>query len=128
MDTRTIITSRGCVGTCKFCTTPYYFGKWNGRNVIDVVNEIEMLISKYNTKKIIFLDDNVTVSKLVISDLHMIVPCVFDVLVGNKVFSVFNVDTLLHLIYCNEDVLVNMLVKSVTLLVSKLLISNDVNL
>ena len=54
MDTRTIITSRGCVGTCKFCTTPYYFGKWSGRNVIDVVNEIEMLISKYNTKKIIF--------------------------------------------------------------------------
>ena len=27
MDTRTIITSRGCVGTCKFCATPYYFGK-----------------------------------------------------------------------------------------------------
>ena len=51
MDTRTIITSRGCVGTCKFCTTPYYFGKWNGRKVTDVVNEIEMLISKYNTKK-----------------------------------------------------------------------------
>ena len=63
MDTRTIITSRGCVGTCKFCTTPYYFGKWNGRNVIDVVNEIETLITKYNTKKIIFLDDNATVNK-----------------------------------------------------------------
>ena len=63
METRTIITSRGCVGTCKFCTTPYYFGKWNGRNVIDVVNEIETLITKYNTKKIIFLDDNATVNK-----------------------------------------------------------------
>lgn len=63
MDTRTIITSRGCVGTCKFCATPYYFGKWSGRNVTDVVNEIEMLISKYNTKKIIFLDDNATVNK-----------------------------------------------------------------
>ena len=63
MDTRTIITSRGCVGTCKFCATPYYFGKWSGRNVTDVVNEIEMLISKYNTNKIIFLDDNATVNK-----------------------------------------------------------------
>lgn len=24
METRTIITSRGCVGRCKFCTTPYF--------------------------------------------------------------------------------------------------------
>ena len=31
--------------------------------VIDVVNEIETLITKYNTKKIIFLDDNATVNK-----------------------------------------------------------------
>lgn len=64
MTTRTIITSRGCVGTCRFCATPYYFGKWSGRNAIDVVNEIEMLIKKYNTKKIIFLDDNATVNKI----------------------------------------------------------------
>ena len=63
MDTRTIITSRGCVGTCKFCTTPYYFGQWSGRNVKDVINEIEMLIEKYHAKKIIFLDDNATVNK-----------------------------------------------------------------
>lgn len=63
MDTRTIITSRGCVGACKFCTTPYYFGKWSGRNVKNVINEIEMLIEKYHAKKIIFLDDNATVNK-----------------------------------------------------------------
>lgn len=63
MDTRTIIASRGCIGTCKFCSTPYYFGKWSGRNVIDVVDEIEMLIAKYNAKKIIFLDDNAIVNK-----------------------------------------------------------------
>ena len=63
MDTRTIITSRGCIGTCKFCTTPYYFGAWSGRNAKDVVDEIESLIKKYNAKKIIFLDDNATVNK-----------------------------------------------------------------
>ena len=63
MDTRTIITSRGCIGTCKFCTTPYYFGKWSGKDPIDVVDEIEMLVLKYNAKKIFFLDDNATVNK-----------------------------------------------------------------
>lgn len=63
MDTRTIITSRGCIGICKFCTTPYYFGNWNGKKVEDVINEIELLIKKYNTKKIMFLDDNMLVDK-----------------------------------------------------------------
>lgn len=63
MDTRTIITSRGCNGSCKFCTTPYYFGKWSGRTSISVVDEIELLIKKYNTKKIILLDDNALVNK-----------------------------------------------------------------
>lgn len=63
MDTRTIITSRGCIGTCKFCTTPYYFGNWNSKKVEDVINEIELLIKNYHTKKIIFLDDNALVDK-----------------------------------------------------------------
>lgn len=63
MDTRTIISSRGCIGTCQFCPTPYFFGKWSGRDAFDVANEIEMLILKYNAKKIIFLDDNAMVNK-----------------------------------------------------------------
>lgn len=63
MDTRTMITSRGCIGKCKFCPTPTFFGKWCGKTSEDVVNEIEYLINKYNTKKIIFLDDNMTVDK-----------------------------------------------------------------
>ena len=64
MDTRTLITSRGCIGTCKFCTTPYYFKMWNGRSAEEVVNEIEMLINKYQAKKIMLLDDNATVDKV----------------------------------------------------------------
>lgn len=63
METRTILTSRGCVGGCKFCTTPYFFRKWDGRSVSDVVDEIEMLIKKYKAKQIMFLDDNATVDK-----------------------------------------------------------------
>lgn len=63
METRTIITSRGCIGGCKFCTTPYYFRKWCGKSPIEVVDEIEMLIKKYKAEQIIFLDDNATVDK-----------------------------------------------------------------
>lgn len=63
MDTRTLISSRGCIGTCKFCTTPYYFKIWDGKSAEEVVNEIELLINKYNAKKIMFLDDNATVDK-----------------------------------------------------------------
>lgn len=63
MDTRTMITSRGCIGTCKFCTTPYFYGKWSGKNVEEIIKEIEMLVKEYHTKKIIFLDDNMLVDK-----------------------------------------------------------------
>lgn len=63
MDTRTMITSRGCIGTCKFCATPYFFGRWDCKSVDKVVDEIEMLIRKYGAKKIMFLDDNATVDK-----------------------------------------------------------------
>ena len=63
MDTRTMITSRGCIGRCKFCTTPTFFGNWSGKEPSKVVDEIEYLINNYHTKKIIFLDDNMTVNK-----------------------------------------------------------------
>ncbi len=63
METRTIITSRGCIGGCKFCTTPYYFRKWCGKSATEVVDEIQMIIKEYNAKQIIFLDDNSTVDK-----------------------------------------------------------------
>ena len=63
MDTRTLVTSRGCSGTCHFCSTPFYFGSWEGKDASIVVDEIEMLINEYNAKKIIFLDDNALVDK-----------------------------------------------------------------
>ncbi len=69
MDTRTMITSRGCIGKCSFCTTPSFFGKWNAKTPNEVVDEIEYLINNYQTKKIIFLDDNMTVSKTRIIDI-----------------------------------------------------------
>lgn len=64
MDTRTIITSRGCINKCNFCTTPFFFGPWSSKSYLEVVNEIEYLVNNFQTKKIIFLDDNFPVDKL----------------------------------------------------------------
>ncbi len=63
MDTRTMVTSRGCIGKCRFCTTPSFFGNWSGKSADKIADEIEYLIREFNTKKIMFLDDNMTVSK-----------------------------------------------------------------
>lgn len=63
METRTMVTSRGCNGICSYCTTPFYFGSWQGKDYITVIDEIEMLIKDYNAKQIMFLDDNACVSK-----------------------------------------------------------------
>ena len=63
IDIRSILTSRGCINQCNFCPTYNYWGSWRGKGAENVVKEIEYLIQKYNTKKIIFLDDNATVNK-----------------------------------------------------------------
>lgn len=63
IDVRTILTSRGCNGKCSFCPTPDFWGKWRYMNPKKVVDQIENLVNHYNTKKILFLDDNATISK-----------------------------------------------------------------
>ena len=63
MYTRTMVTSRGCNGICSYCTTPFYFGSWQGKDYKIVVDEIEMLVNNYNAKQIMFLDDNACVDK-----------------------------------------------------------------
>lgn len=60
IDIRSMLTSRGCINHCDFCPTYNYWGSWRGRSAKNVVEEIEYLIKNYNTKKIIFLDDNAT--------------------------------------------------------------------
>lgn len=63
IEVRSILTSRGCINKCDFCPTYNYWGSWRGKNAENVVKEIEYLIKEYNTKKIIFLDDNATANK-----------------------------------------------------------------
>lgn len=63
IDIRSILTSRGCINKCDFCPTYNYWGSWRSRSAKNVVEEIEYLVQNYNTKKIIFLDDNATSSQ-----------------------------------------------------------------
>jgi radical SAM superfamily enzyme YgiQ (UPF0313 family) len=63
IDVRSILSSRGCSNKCSFCHVPNFWGKWQGKKAELVVNEIENLVNNYNSKKIIFLDDNALVSK-----------------------------------------------------------------
>lgn len=73
IDIRSILTSRGCINRCDFCPTYNYWGKWRGKSAEKVVEEIEYLINKYNTKKIIFLDDNATASKVRMQEISNII-------------------------------------------------------
>lgn len=63
IDVRTILTSRGCNNQCSFCPVHKYWGRWRKRNSEKIIEEIAYLVKKYNSKKILFLDDNSTVDQ-----------------------------------------------------------------
>ncbi|MBM3251266.1 MAG: B12-binding domain-containing radical SAM protein [Candidatus Omnitrophica bacterium] len=53
-----LITSRGCPVRCTFCSTSSFWGQQVRMNSVPrVVDEMEMLISRYKIKKIFFHDD-----------------------------------------------------------------------
>lgn len=59
-----IITSRGCPGTCIFCTVRGVWGRsWRGKSAIRTVDEIELLVKKYGVREIDFLDDSASLDK-----------------------------------------------------------------
>ena len=57
IDVHSIISSRGCNGFCKFCSTSGYMGTWRAASPQLVLSEIKHLVS-LGTYKIIFLDDD----------------------------------------------------------------------
>lgn len=62
--TASIISSRGCVFDCNYCSSVRFWGhQWRPRSSQNVLNEIEWLIRRYNTRSIYFFDDNFTVNK-----------------------------------------------------------------
>lgn len=57
-------TSRGCPFKCSFCSTRMIWGsKYVYRSAQSIVDEIEFLIKKYNSKRIYFRDDNFTINR-----------------------------------------------------------------
>ncbi|MEK6984231.1 MAG: radical SAM protein [Nanoarchaeota archaeon] len=59
-----IVTSRGCSAKCVFCTTTNFWGNvYRVRSAKSVVDEIEMLINKYNVEEIHFCDDNFSLNR-----------------------------------------------------------------
>lgn len=53
-----IITSRGCVFSCNYCSSSLIMGKkYRTRSPENVVDELEELTDKYNIREIAFLDD-----------------------------------------------------------------------
>jgi len=57
IDVHSIISSRGCDGCCKFCSTPGYLGDWRAASPQLILSEIKHLVN-FGAYKIIFLDDN----------------------------------------------------------------------
>ncbi len=53
-----VCTSRGCEQECTFCSQQKYWKKtWRGRSPQDVVEEIELLNSRYGVNVVLFTDD-----------------------------------------------------------------------
>lgn len=69
IDVRTILSSRGCNLKCTFCHVPGFWGVWQSRTVDSVVEEITLLYEKFDSKKVLFLDDNAMAQPKRLSDI-----------------------------------------------------------
>jgi len=63
-DFGTVISSRGCPFDCIFCSQRAISGKsYRYHSVARILGEVELLIEKYQQKKIWFMDDNFAIDK-----------------------------------------------------------------
>lgn len=59
-----IMSSRGCVFKCTFCSSvKFWENRWRYRSAGNVIQEIEWLIKEMGAKSIFFFDDNFTVNR-----------------------------------------------------------------
>jgi len=60
----TIMTSRGCLARCTFCSSGRFWGnRYRARSPENVLKEIEYLIKEYGIREIKFIDDNLTLDR-----------------------------------------------------------------
>lgn len=64
-----IISTRGCVGSCQFCSTPAFWQRWRTRSAKNVVDEMEYLAKDFRCGFFNFADDIFTVNKNRVIDL-----------------------------------------------------------
>ncbi len=65
-----ILSSRGCPFNCIFCATHLFYGKiWRARSAENVVLELKEMVSLYNLKHIIFMDDTFPVDSKRVFDI-----------------------------------------------------------
>ena len=63
-QTAAVISSRGCVFDCNYCSSVRFWGRqWRPRAAQNVLNEIEWLIDRHNIRSTYFFDDNFTVNR-----------------------------------------------------------------
>lgn len=54
-----VFSSRGCVRRCSFCcSNDFWKGKWRGKSPKVFVDELEMIVNKYNVKKFFVIDNS----------------------------------------------------------------------
>jgi len=58
LPSSSLITSRGCNGTCTFCARPFMGEKYRGHSAEYTVGMIDHLVKVYGIKDIMFYDDN----------------------------------------------------------------------
>lgn len=91
-----IISTRGCVGSCQFCSTPLFWQKWRTRSAKNVVDEIEYLVKNFGCGFFNFADDIFTVNKNRVIDLCKEI-------LGRKLDIVWDCETRVNFIW--EDML-----------------------
>ncbi|MDI6782132.1 MAG: radical SAM protein [bacterium] len=65
-----IMSTRGCPVGCQFCSTTQYWGKtFRARSPKNVLDEIEMLIKRFNVKHIMFMDDAFSLNQTRVIDI-----------------------------------------------------------
>lgn len=59
-----ITSSRGCPGSCVYCTVKAVWGRtWRGKSAKKTVDEIELLHKRYGVREFAFLDDSASLNK-----------------------------------------------------------------
>ncbi|HAM38255.1 MAG TPA: hypothetical protein DCP53_02480 [Elusimicrobia bacterium] len=58
-----MVTSRGCIYECVFCSSKRILGHWRGRSPSSVIEEAKFLVEKHKIQEIQFYDANIAINR-----------------------------------------------------------------